>query len=244
MRPTPCFPQRSNYIREVEHVSIEACVAKSLVRTEQRTVSALLGARSSIQVHHVVKAALQRNGYVELAKKVAGDLEKKKAEDGRDGRDGSQSSQSPERSPSHPSMPSTHPAPVQHPIDIPQQIPLYQHAQHIDVTATLITLGNMITSQQAAIAMLAQQMANMHQGEVVALRQLGERIEQTNNKIEKLLAAPSIPQQATPQPSPTEEAEGSDVRSQPTTPRCLESPAPTVDLTTPRTPTDSNDGAE
>ena len=92
-----------------DHVSIEACVAKSLVRTEQRTVSALLGARSSTQVHHVVKAALQRNGYVELAKKVAGDLEKKKAEDVRDGRDGSSSSRSPERNPSHPSMSATHP---------------------------------------------------------------------------------------------------------------------------------------
>ena len=51
------------------YVSLETCVAKSLVRTEQRTVSALLGARSAVQVHHVVKAALQRNEYVELAKK-------------------------------------------------------------------------------------------------------------------------------------------------------------------------------
>ena len=216
-----------------DHVAIEACVAKSLVRTEQRTVSALLGARSSIQVHHVVKAALQRNGYVELAKKVAGDLEKKKADDAREGRDASSTSQSPERSPSHPSMPSTHPLPAQQPTEVAQQIPP-QQAQQFDITATLITLGNMITSQQAAIAMLAQQMADMHQGEVVVLRQLGDRIEQTNAKIEKLLEGQLIPQQPTPQHSPTEEADGSDVKSQPTTPRCLESPAHTVDLTTPR----------
>ena len=76
----------------------------------------------------------------------------------------------------------------------------------------------------------------MHEGEVQALRQLGNRIEQTNDKVDALMKMqPSTQLQQEPlQPSPTTEADGSDVRSQPTTPRCLESPARTVDLTTPR----------
>ena len=57
--------------RILDHADIEPRIARVLVRAEQRTVSAVLAARSPAQLLHVVKAALHRNGYGEAARRVA-----------------------------------------------------------------------------------------------------------------------------------------------------------------------------
>ena len=60
----------------LEVVDLDRCVVKNLVRTDMRTTTAVLNARSSQQVRHAVRAALHRNGYRELVIKMAKLIEK------------------------------------------------------------------------------------------------------------------------------------------------------------------------
>ena len=62
--------------RILEVVDLDRCVIKNLVRTEMRTTTAVLNARSSQQVRRAVRAALHRNGYRELVLKLDKLIEK------------------------------------------------------------------------------------------------------------------------------------------------------------------------
>ena len=198
--------------RILDHADIEPCIAHVLVRAEQRTVSAVLAARSPAQLLHVVKAALHRNGYGEAARRVSRQIPSRHARVDRSSSPSQQrrdeSSASPDERQRHAheeqrgrtSREVQHGRPQRQPEVQPQQqqrapplqplLPADSQPQFIHVPIHSLTgLGEMVVSQQAAIAMLAQQMADMHAGQLQVLRQLGEAVDRVTQSVRDMHAA-------------------------------------------------------
>ena len=179
-------------------VQIEDCVIRNIVKSEMRTASASLHARSQQQVRHVVKAALLRQGYPHLAQAVQEQMDHARPEDAEEQGSESHSEEEAGARPSADAAPNmlheNHPRQQGHQDEAsmssahqqqqpaPDQIQAMQYMremrfQYENLQQTIARLGGMIITQQAAITMLSQQMATLQHAHVENLNKVGVSVD-------------------------------------------------------------------
>ena len=181
--------------RILEVVDLDRCVVKNLVRTEMRTTTAVLNARSSQQVRHAVRAALHRNGYRELAIKMDKLIEKGDEEELRPRERSRSIPREPDVTPpwqkentASQSGPAHQPAQPAHPPQDHEQVSPSQPPTLPDpmvatmrmdisnVQTSIYRMAQMLTTQQQAIAMLSQQLVALHQGQVQSMVEIASTV--------------------------------------------------------------------
>ena len=195
--------------RILEVVDLDRCVVRNLVRTEMRTTTAVLNARSSQQVRHAVRAALHRNGYRELVIKMDKLIEtgeegekqprtrsrshpragpeppwhRRGEQEAQDGQGGSllRETHQQEGQPPPPPPPSPTNGGQPQRVQLPDPMLTTMRSDIVHVQNSIVRMSQMLATQQHAIAMLSQQLVALHQGHLQNMVEMTAAMREINH---------------------------------------------------------------